>query len=256
MTDILILSACAFLAGFIDSVVGGGGLIQTPALLINLPNEPLARIFGTGKFAGMIGTSTSAVQYARHIRFDVRILVLVCVTAAAFSFLGSYSVSLLDPSVLKPVLFVLLIGVFVFTLKRKNFGQEHRNSLSMQKKYILSALFSAIVGFYDGFFGPGTGTFFILFFVGVLGFDFLNASAYAKVANVATNLTAFGYFTATNNVIWHFALPMAFCNLTGSYLGAKAAILKGNQFVRYVFLVVVGGMICRFGFDIFSKLNS
>ena len=251
MTDILTLCFFAFIAGLIDSIVGGGGLIQTPALLINLPTMPIPDIMGTAKFSSLMGSSASAVQYAQRVRFRWRILLATIAAAFVGSFIGARMISFLNPNFVKPVIFGLLVVVFVYMLLKKDFGQTTKPELIGSKPIIYGLVFGFIVGFYDGFLGPGTGSFLILFFVAVVGFDFLTASAHAKMVNVATNIAAFIYFVAHGNVLWHYALPMAACNLTGSFIGAKAALLRGNRFVRWVFLGVIFMMILRYGRDIF-----
>ena len=171
----------AFLAGFIDSIVGGGGLIQVPALLIVMPNTAIATVFGTNKLASIAGTATSIRQFAKKIEFNWRVTIPTATTAFVFSFFGARIVSLINANTLRPVILGLLITVVVYTLIRKDFGSIHAPKLSPSKQILFGIIIGALLGFYDGFFGPGTGSFLIFAFIGLFGFDFLNASATAKV---------------------------------------------------------------------------
>ena len=177
------LAAFAFIAGFLDAIVGGGGLIQLPALLIQFPQLALPTLFGTNKIAALSGTSIAAVQYAKRIRFKWKVLLSISLFSFLFSFLGARTVSYLDSEALKPLILIILIAIAIYTFIKKDLGNVATKDLSTTKKMIFGALIGAVIGFYDGFFGPGTGSFFVLAFVVILGFDFLSASAYAKVVN-------------------------------------------------------------------------
>lgn len=251
--EIFFLCGFAFLAGFIDAIAGGGGLIQIPALLVFLPESPVASILGTNKLASIAGTIAALPQYARRIEFEWRALLPAMATAFAFSFLGARLVSLLDAAVLRPLILALLVAVAIFTFIRKDFGSPHAPKLNAIQQRWFGAGIGAALGFYDGFFGPGTGSFLIFAFVGVFGFDFLTAAASSKVVNAATNFAALLYFASTNHILYHIALPMAACNVLGSIAGAQLAILKGSKFVRTLFLIVVTVFIIRLGYDIFGR---
>ncbi len=255
--EFLPLCFFAFLAGFIDSVVGGGGLIQLPALLVFLPGAKtattLAPIWGTNKFSSLCGTSMAVVQYARRVRIQWRLILPAAAAALLFAFLGSRAVSHLRRETLEPVILILMIAVAAYTFARKDFGNLHAPRLSDKQARSLAIAVGVVIGFYDGFFGPGTGSFLIFIFIGLFGFDFLNASAHAKIINFATNLSSVAYFAATGNILYKFALAMGACNLLGSILGSRMAILKGNRFVRALFLVVVTCMILRFAWNMFSN---
>ena len=253
MTEIIILCVFAFLAGFIDSIVGGGGLIQVPALLIVMPNTAIATVFGTNKLASIAGTATSIRQFAKKIEFNWRVTIPTATTAFVFSFFGARIVSLISANTLRPVILALLMTVAVYTLIRKDFGSIHAPKLSPSKQILFGIIIGALLGFYDGFFGPGTGSFLIFAFIGLFGFDFLNASATAKVVNTATNLSALLYFGFTNQIIYSVAVPMAIFNIIGSIVGVRLAILKGSGFVRILFLVVVTAVILKFGYDTFFR---
>lgn len=251
MQDILILCFFAFLAGFIDSIVGGGGLIQTPALLITLPQVAVPMIMGTAKISSIMGSTMSSIQFAKQVTFKKRILLTTIIAAMLGAFIGARLIHYLQPSVVKPAIFFLLIVVFTYMLIKRDFGQTEIKNITESKSMLYGGVFGFIVGLYDGFLGPGTGSFLILFFISAIGFDFLLASAHAKVVNLATNIGAVIYFVSTNNVFWAVALPMGLCNLSGSYLGARLAMLRGNRFIRLFFLGVIFLMILRYGYDIF-----
>lgn len=250
------LTAAAFLAGLVDSVVGGGGLIQIPALFLLLPGAdlmPVATVLGTNKFSSICGTGTAVVQYARRVPLPWASLLPAAVMAFAFSFLGARTVTLLSGAVLRPLVLGLLVLVAIYTFARKDLGSRHAPALRPAGERLAGLGIGAVIGFYDGFFGPGTGSFLIFIFIGWLGFDFLRASASAKVINFATNLSAVGYFTAHGHVLFPYALPMAAANVAGSLVGSRLAVVRGNRFVRGFFLVAVTAMIMRFGWEVAFK---
>lgn len=250
MTQLLVLCGFAFLAGLIDSVVGGGGLIQLPALLLNLPATTLyASVLGTNKLVGFTGTVSAAWNYARHTRIEWRVALPGAASGFVFSALGSAAASHLDKALLRPLVLVLLTTVAIYTFVRKDFGSLHAPRLSPRQQGWLGAAVGAVIGFYDGFFGPGTGSFLIFIFIGVFGFDFLAASAAAKVINSATNIASVAYFGWTGHILYGLAIPMAVCNVVGSFAGTRLAVLRGSGFVRLLFLVVVTALICKLAFD-------
>ena len=200
------LAAFAFIAGFLDAIVGGGGLIQLPALLIQFPQLALPTLFGTNKIAALSGTSIAAVQYAKRIRFNWKVLLSISLFSFLFSFLGARTVSYLDSEALKPLILIILIAIAIYTFIKKDLGNVATKDLSTTKKMIFGALIGAVIGFYDGFFGPGTGSFFVLAFVVILGFDFLSASAYAKVVNCITNISALLVFVSHGNYLLELAI--------------------------------------------------
>ncbi len=242
---IFLLCAFSFLAGFIDSVVGGGGLIQIPAMLVLLPGVPVPTILGTNKLAALAGTSFATYRYSRHVSIDWRVTAPAAASAFVFSFLGSRAVTLLNPALLRPLVLVLLVLVAIYVFYVKDLGLVHQPKHARRKAVGLGIVTGIALGFYDGFFGPGTGSFLIFVFVGIFGFDFLAASASAKAINLATNLASVLYFSATNQILYGIALPMAGCNVLGSLLGTRLAILKGSRFVRIFFLVIVGALIAK-----------
>jgi uncharacterized membrane protein YfcA len=245
MTLLLLLCASSLLAGFIDAVVGGGGLIQIPVLLILMPGTSVATILGTNKFASCAGTTMAVQRYARQVTIDWPSIVPAAVTAFIFSFLGSRTVVLLSTDFMRPIVLVLLVLVAIYVFLVKDLGLVHQPKHPPTKAKLLGVLIGAAIGFYDGFFGPGTGSFLIFLFVGVFGFDFLSASASAKVINWATNIASVIYFGWSGNILYQYALPMAVCNVVGATIGTRLAIAKGSRFVRIFFLVIVGALIAK-----------
>lgn len=248
---ILILVFFSFLAGFIDSVVGGGGLIQLPALLINLPNTPLLSLFGSNKIGSLAGTSVAAVSYSRRVKFNFKLLLTISFFAFVSAYLGAKIIGFINVNTLKPLILVILIAIAIFTFLKKDLGSVHTKNLSLKKQLIYGSLIGIVVGFYDGFFGPGTGSFFVLGFVVILGFPFLQASAYTKIVNCMTNISALIVFIRAGNYILEIAILLAVCNMSGNFIGSRLAIKKGNGFIRIIFLVIVMLMIARYGWDIF-----
>lgn len=245
MTLLLLLCAFSLLAGFVDAVVGGGGLIQLPAVLILLPGVPLPTLLGTNKFASFFGTSMAVQRYARHVSIDWRTVAPTAIAAGVFAFIGSRAVTLLNPAVLRPLVLVLLIAVAIYVFLVKELGLIHRPKHAPDKARWIGMGIGAAIGFYDGFLGPGTGSFLIFAFVGIFGFDFLAASASAKAVNWSTNIASLLYFTMHGNVLYGYGLAMAASNVLGATLGTRLAIAKGSRFVRVFFLVIVCALIAK-----------
>ena len=252
-TELVLLCMAAFAAGFIDAIVGGGGLIQTPSALILLPQYPVATVIGTIKIPALTGTSFAAAQYAKRVAFNYRQLVFMMITAFVAAFYGSKLLTLVNNHFMKPLLLVVLIAVGVYTWLNKNFGNHTKKTHSVKRQWWYAVLVSLVIGFYDGFIGPGAGSFLVLSFISLLGFDFFRASAHAKFVNLATNLGSVVFFAASGKIIYTIALPMAICNGMGGWLGARLALLKGNTFIRVLFLIVITGTIIRFAYDVFFR---
>jgi uncharacterized protein len=250
-SEIIMLCIAAFAAGFIDAIVGGGGLVQTPVTLVTLPQYPLASLLGTTKTPSIFGASIAAIQYSLKVKLNWRLLTIMCSIALLAAYTGSKTVAIVNNSFMKPILFCVLIVVAIYTYTKKDFGLSASASLSKNKEMFYAVLFALLIGFYDGFIGPGAGSFMVLFFISALGFDFLKASAHSKLLNVSTNLGSIIYFGGSGHILYQYAIPMALFNFTGSLLGSRLAILKGNKFIRIFFLIVVAGTIIRFGYDIF-----
>lgn len=252
-SEIILLCIAAFTAGFIDAIVGGGGLVQTPAGLVILPKEPVATVIGTLKIPAFSGTSIAATQYAKRIRLEWKMLALMAPLALMSACFGSYLLTHVSNKFMKPVLLVVLTGVFLYTYFNKRFGVHTEKSHTRNRKLVYCVLISTVIGFYDGFIGPGTGSFLVLVFIGLMGFDFLRASAHAKFINLATNLGSILLFGSAGQIIWRIAIPMAIFNALGGLFGARLAILRGNSFIRIFFLVVISGTILRFAYDVFFR---
>lgn len=249
------LCVLAFFAGLVDSVIGGGGLIQVPALLVMLPGVPVATIFGTNKIISVTGTTVALAQIARKVTVPWRMLLTAAIVGAIFAFIGARSVTLIDPALLKPIILLLLIAVAIYTFMRKDFGHLHAPKWPESKQRWIAMGIGAVLGFYEGFFGPGTGSFLIFAFVGLLGFNFLTASASAKVINITTNLAALAWFAWSGNILYKLAIPMAVFNVAGALVGSRLAIKKGSGFLRVFFLVVMVALILRYAYDIFWKTS-
>jgi uncharacterized membrane protein YfcA len=250
---IIILCIASFFAGFVDAIVGGGGLIQSPVALILLPNYAVSSIMGSLKIPAFSGTSFAAFQYLKKVQMNWKLLSIMAITAFCAAFLGSNLLTKVSNDFMKPLLLVVLTLIAIYTFSKKNFGQHQEKELSSRKQLFLALAMSSCIGFYDGFIGPGTGSFLVLGFVSVLGYDFLHASANAKMVNLATNFGSICLFVLKGKIIWAIAIPMAFCNAFGGWVGAKLAIKKGNGFIRIFFLVIVIGTLIRFGYDVFFK---
>ena len=247
---LFLLCIFAFFAGFVDAIGGGGGLIQLPALFILRGDLAHPFLIATNKMSAVTGTAAATVSYLRRIAINWRLVRYGMAAAAVFSWLGAQIVSLLSPAIFRPLMLILLIGVAIYTFRRKHFGLHARTTRWSDKPLLPMIVICAAVGFYDGFFGPGTGSFLMVAFVGILGMDFLNASATTKVINVTTNVAALVFFALNHTIIYSTAIPMGICNAGGGWIGSHLALKHGSQFVRRVFLLVVVGVILRFGYDV------
>jgi len=245
----LLCLAAAF-AGCVDAVVGGGGLIQIPALFSAFPNTAPATLFGTNKCVGVIGTASAGVRYVRRVRLPWRTVIPATLMAFLFSYAGAAAVAWIPKGVMRPLMLFLLIAVTAYTIYNKKMGQSHNPTHSGAGQLFWASLLGGGIGFYDGFFGPGTGSFLLFLFVRFFGFDFLHASAASKVVNVATNLAAMAYFLPHGHWFPWLALWMALANITGAFVGTKLALQHGSVFVRKAFIVVASVLIVRFAWDL------
>lgn len=242
LLTVVICVAAAFVAGFVDAVAGGGGLIQLPVLLSVFPSLPLATVSGTNKSVSVVGTTAASVTYARRMPLQRATILPMAVCAFAGSAAGAALVTRVSRAAFEPVILVLLIAVTVFTLVRPDLGRIERHRTS--RPWAAAAL-GAAIGFYDGIMGPGTGMFLVLGGIAVLGGTFLSSSAMAKFVNVATNLAALAVFVPTGHVLWHITALMAPANLIGAVVGARTALNRGSIFVRVVFLAMIMLLIGR-----------
>jgi hypothetical protein len=243
--DLILVLCAAFSAGCIDAIVGGGGLIQVPAMFSVYADTAPSTLLGTGKFAAICGTGNAAWRYSRKVRIPWRALLPLALLVLLTSASGAVVATLVPAKVFRPLVPVLLLGVLIYILRNKTLGDAHQPRVFQREHHVWAALLIGVIGFYDGFFGPGTGSFLMFVFVRLYGYDFLNAAASARVLNVASNLAALVYFASHGYVLWHLAIGMAIANIAGSMLGTRLALRGGSTFVRKIFIVVVSALILR-----------
>lgn len=251
--ELLIISVASLFAGFVDAIVGGGGLILVPALFAVFPTTSPATLFGVNKGASVWGTAVATAQYARRVSLRWSVLLPAAGAGFAGSLAGAWLVTVVSSGFLRKALPFVLLAVLAYTLVKKDMGRHHAPRFAGRAEILAACTIGVVIGFYDGFFGPGTGSFLVFLFVRWLGYDFLNASASAKLVNTATNLAALALFAYKGHVWWHFALTMAVANVLGSVMGTRLALKHGAGFVRVVFIVVVSALILKTGFDSFLR---
>jgi uncharacterized membrane protein YfcA len=251
--ELFFVTCASLLAGFVDSIVGGGGLVLVPALFAAFPTTHPATLFGVNKGASICGTAVATAQYARRVELRWAALLPAALTGFAGSLAGAWLVTEISPQFLRKLLPVVLLGVLAYTLAKKELGRHHAPRFAGRTETLAACAIGLVLGFYDGFFGPGTGSFFVFLFVRWLGYDFLNASASAKLLNTATNLAALLLFALKGHVWWHYALTLAVANVLGSLLGTHMALKHGAGFVRVVFIAVVSALILKTGYDAFLR---
>ncbi|MGW7413189.1 TSUP family transporter [Streptomyces sp. NPDC054863] len=258
---ILVLLAVAAMAGWIDAVVGGGGLLQLPALLIGAGHLPVASVLGTNKLAATFGTLAAALAYGRKHPMSRKVVAVGGSAAVAGSAGGALVASAVSSDFLRPVILVLLVAVACFVLLRPSFGagkpgtegpDASRQAPERRRAALLVLLAGGGIGFYDGLVGPGTGTFLIVTFTTVLSLEFIRALSTVKMINVGTNLGALLVFASQGHVLWLLGLGMSAFNVAGALVGARMTLARGSGFVRVVLLVVVTVMILRLGYDQFG----
>lgn len=251
--EMIVVTLASLLAGFVDAIVGGGGLILTPALFATFPNAHPATLFGTNKGASVWGTAFATVQYQRRVHMQWHAIAPAAAVCFVASLAGAWLVTVISPEHLRKALPLVLVLVLAYTLAKKDLGRHHAPRFAGQHETLVACAIGATIGFYDGFFGPGTGSFFVFLLVRVLGYDFLNASASAKLLNTASNLAALILFTLKGHVWWHFVVVMAVANVVGSLAGTHLALKHGTGFVRSMFIVVVSALILKTGYDAFVR---
>jgi uncharacterized membrane protein YfcA len=250
LSDVLLLCLAAALAGWFDAVSGGGGLVQLPALLVLLPGASPAQVLATNKLSSICGTTVAAATYYRKVRPDLRTALPMAGIALVGAALGAALASVVPGDVFRPVVLVLLVVVAAYVALRPAMGEEQALRFAGRQHHVAAGLGGLGIGFYDGIFGPGTGTFLVFLLVLLLGYSFLQASAKARIVNLATNLGALLVFIPQGAPMWRLGLLMGACNVAGGWLGAHTAIRRGSRFVRAVFLVVVGALVLRLGWDV------
>lgn len=254
MVDIVVLCVFAFAAGLIDAAVGGGGLIQIPALFNVLPAAPPAALLGTNKVAAAFGTAFAARSFVRKVVINWGLVIPAACAAFVMAFFGAATVSFVPQSVMRPMVLVLIVVMAIYTFCKKDFGALHAPAQIGVRQKWLAVVIGGAIGFYDGLFGPGTGSFLIFLFIRCFAFDFLHASASAKLVNIATNVAALMFFIPTGNVLYLIALPMAAFNILGALTGTWLAVRKGVPFVRALFLVLLVMLISKLSYDLLLKI--
>jgi uncharacterized membrane protein YfcA len=250
---ILLLCLAAATAGWVDAVTGGGGLLQLPAILVGVPQASAAQALGTNKISGVFGTGAAAITYARKVTLDFRTAIPMAVVAFGGALIGASTARLLPAEVFRPVIVVLLIAVWFWTLLSPQMGAEDNlRWKGTRRHYVIAIVAGGVIGFYDGILGPGTGSFLLIVLVAGLGYSFLSASVTAKIVNLGTNIAAIAVFGLTGSILWTLGLLMALCNVSGAIVGARTALTRGSGFVRAVFLVVVALLIIRLSVDVFQ----
>lgn len=247
--DLLLILAAAFGAGLVDAMVGGGGLIQLPALLTAYPATAPAILLGTNKFASIFGTGSAVLRFARRVRIPWKTLLPLVPVVFVGALGGARVATLVPPAIFRPLVPVMLAVVLVYVVWRKELGTNHAPLNMTRGRALFAAVVLGAVGFYDGFFGPGTGSFFMFLLIRLYGFDFLHSAASARVLNVATNAGALAYFGTQLELLWLVAVLMAVANVSGAVIGSGLALKHGSSFVRRIFIGVVLVLIARTAWD-------
>jgi uncharacterized membrane protein YfcA len=242
-----------FASGFIDAIAGGGGLIQTPAMLLSFPDRNPVEVVATSKTAAFFGTTTAAIQYRKFIKTDPKLLIAMVIPAFIGSGIGAHLASRISAGSYKSSIFFVMIAIFFYTLVKPELGKEHVEKHSPQKLMVIGSIAAFIIGFYDGLIGPGTGTILMIALVALMGFAFVGASAIAKVVNATTNLASIIVVGLTIGVMWKLGLVLAVANLAGGYMGSHMAIKKGSSFIRIFYLIVTGLLILRLGYSLYIE---
>lgn len=248
---VLLLLAAGFAAGWIDAVVGGGGLIQLPALLL-FPGLTPVQALATNKLGSIFGTTTSAITYYRRTSPDLKTAIPMALLALVGAFGGAGIATVLPSAAIKPIIIVALVAVLAFTIFKPRAGELSQLRHRGRTHYAWALLIGLVIGGYDGMIGPGTGSFLIIAMVTILGYNFLQASAKAKIVNLATNLGALLLFLPGGHVALGLGLALGVMNMFGGYLGARMAISKGSGFIRVVFVIVVLALILKLGWDMLA----
>jgi len=239
------LGLIGFSAGFLDSVVGGGGLIATPAMLNLFPGWSILNVVGTNRTSSIFGTSLAAWNYFRTVRPEPKLLFPGCLGALSFSLLGVQFAQRIDGELLKFIVLMMIIALAIYSSFKTDLGQVDRRRFSGASESWAAFAVGSICGFYNGLIGPGTGTLLVFGFVSFLGLDFLRSSAVSKAVNVSGDLSSLIVLLLGGYVVWTAAIPLILANLAGSYCGSRLAILKGSKFIRRFFLVVIFALIAR-----------
>ena len=251
--NLALLGLAMFSSGFIDAIAGGGGLIQTPAMLLSFPNTNPVEVVATSKTAAFFGTSTAASQYRRFIKTDPKLLIAMVIPGFIGACFGSLLASHISSESFKSSIFFMMIAIFIYTLLKPDLGKVHVEKHSPKKMMVIGAIAACLIGFYDGLIGPGTGTMLMIALVAIMGFAFVGASAIAKVVNATTNLASIIVVGLRIGIMWKLGLVLAVANLAGGYMGSHMAIKKGSSFIRIFYLIVTGLLILRLGYSLYLE---
>ncbi len=251
--NLVLLALAMFFAGFVDAIAGGGGLIQTPAMLLSLPDRDPVSVVATSKLAAFFGTTTAAIKYGKHIKTDPRLLLAMVIPAFIGAGFGALLASEISPESFKSAIFFMMIAIFIYTLFKPDLGKVHVEKHSPRKLMVIGAIAAFVIGFYDGLIGPGTGTMLMIALVAIMGFAFVGASAIAKVVNATTNLASIIVVGLNIGILWKLGLLLGLANLAGGYTGSLMAIKKGSGFIRIFYLIVTGLLILRLGYSLYLE---
>ena len=251
--NLALLGLAMFTSGFIDAIAGGGGLIQTPAMLLSFPDKNPVEVVATSKTAAFFGTSTAAIQYRKFIKTDSRLLIAMVVPAFIGACFGSLLASHISSESFKSSIFFMMIAIFIYTLFKPDLGKVHVEKHSPRKLMVIGAIAAFFIGFYDGLIGPGTGTMLMIALVAIMGFAFVGASALAKVVNATTNLASIIVVGLKIGILWKLGLLLGIANLAGGYRGSHLALKKGSGFVRIFYLIVTALLILRLGYSLYFE---
>ena len=248
-----LLVLAMFSAGFVDAIAGGGGLIQTPAMLLTFPDRNPVSVVGTSKLAAFFGTTTAAIKYRRSIKTDPKLLLAMVIPAFFGAAGGALLASHISPGGFKSAIFFMMIAIFIYTWIKPELGSVHVDKHSPSKLIKIGAAAAFVIGFYDGLIGPGTGSMLMIFLVAVMGFAFVGASAIAKVVNATTNLASIIVVGIHLGLMWRLGLALGVANLAGGFIGSHVAIMKGSGFVRIFYLFATALLIARLGYSLFLE---
>ena len=251
--NLALLALAMFFAGFVDAIAGGGGLIQTPAMLLALPDKDPVSVVATSKTAAFFGTTTAAIKYRKHIKTDGRLLLAMVIPAFIGACFGALLASEISPESFKSAIFFMMIAIFIYTLVKPDLGKVHVEKHSPRKLMVIGGVAAFAIGFYDGLIGPGTGTMLMIALVAIMGFAFVGASAIAKVVNATTNLASIIVIGLKIGILWKLGLVLGIANLAGGYTGSMMAIKKGSGFIRIFYLIVTGLLIARLGYSLYLE---
>jgi uncharacterized membrane protein YfcA len=249
--EFLIMLPLSFAAGMVNAAVGGGGLIAVPGLFAVLPHEAPATLFGTDKISAVFGHFGAIRHYVTRIRLPWRLIGLASIAAFVGGQIGARAVHAFPPELIRPLVVVLVAVMLIYTLMRPEFGRTAGEEPAGRVRIAVGLFLTLLLGAYDGFFGPGTGSFLVFLFVRVFRFDFLCAVGCSKLVNLATNSGALFYFVPAGAVLWSLAIPMGISAWIGGLVGAHLVMRGGNRWIRRIFLLLSTVLLIRLGWESF-----